>query len=81
MSKTTLFNSKLLIKQFLLLLMLISFHVMAQESVITSIENYDLVILNGRVVDPESKLDAVRNIGITNGSIQAISSKANKSNQ
>jgi N-acyl-D-aspartate/D-glutamate deacylase len=33
---------------------------------------YDLVILNGRVVDPESKLDAVRDIGITAGVIQAI---------
>src|SRR5262245_51933214 len=36
---------------------------------------YDLVILNGRVMDPESKLDAVRNIGITGGSIRAISAK------
>ena len=37
---------------------------------------YDLVILNGRVVDPESRLDAIRNIGITNGTIQAISEKS-----
>ena len=35
-------------------------------------QEYDVVILNGRVVDPESKLDAVRNIGITGGSIRAI---------
>ena len=34
---------------------------------------YDLVILNGRVIDPESKTDAVRNLGITNGKITAIS--------
>jgi len=34
---------------------------------------YDVVVLNGRVIDPESKLDAIRNIGITNGTIQAIS--------
>lgn len=33
---------------------------------------YDVVILNGRVFDPESRLDAIRNIGITNGTIQAI---------
>jgi dihydroorotase len=43
---------------------------------------YDLVILNGRVVDPESKLDAIRNIGITlnttGGIIQAISEKSLK---
>ena len=37
---------------------------------------YDLVILNGRVVDPESRLDAIRNIGISNGKIQAISEKS-----
>src|SRR5688572_19275697 len=33
---------------------------------------YDLVILNGRVIDPESRLDAVRNIGISAGTIKAI---------
>lgn len=38
-----------------------------------SAETYDLVILNGRVVDPESKTDAVRNLGITNGKIKTIS--------
>ncbi|MFY9608897.1 MAG: amidohydrolase family protein, partial [Blastocatellia bacterium] len=37
---------------------------------------YDIVILNGRVVDPESRLDAIRSIGITNGKIKAISEKS-----
>src|SRR4026208_871822 len=36
-------------------------------------EVYDLVILNGRVIDPESKTDAVRNLGVANGKIKAIS--------
>src|SRR5215467_9986679 len=35
---------------------------------------YDLVILNGRVIDPESRSDAVRNLGISNGTIKTISS-------
>ena len=35
---------------------------------------YDLVIANGRVMDPESGLDAVRNVGIRGGKIAAISS-------
>jgi N-acyl-D-aspartate/D-glutamate deacylase len=35
---------------------------------------YDLVILNGRVIDPESKTDAIRNVGISNGVIRAITS-------
>jgi N-acyl-D-aspartate/D-glutamate deacylase len=34
---------------------------------------YDLVIANGRVMDPESGLDAVRNVGITAGKIRAVS--------
>jgi len=39
----------------------------------TTAEVYDLVILNGRVIDPESKTDDVRNLGITNGKIKSIS--------
>jgi dihydroorotase len=34
---------------------------------------YDLVIANGRVMDPASGLDAVRNVGVTRGRIAAIS--------
>ena len=30
-------------------------------------ETYDLVILNGRVMDPESGLDAIRNVGVKVG--------------
>ena len=37
-------------------------------------ESYDVVIVNGRVMDPESGLDAIRNIGIRGGKIAAISS-------
>src|SRR6266436_848118 len=37
-------------------------------------ETYDLVIANGRVMDPESGLDAVRNVGIRSGKIAVISS-------
>lgn len=35
-------------------------------------EVYDVVILNGRVIDPETKLDAMRNIGISQGRIKVI---------
>lgn len=35
-------------------------------------ETYDIVIVNGRVIDPESHLDGVRNLGITGGTIKAI---------
>lgn len=33
----------------------------------------DIVILNGRVMDPASGLDAVRSVGITNGTIRTVS--------
>ena len=36
--------------------------------------SFDLVINNGRVIDPASGLDAVRSVGIKNGKITAISS-------
>jgi len=39
-------------------------------------ETYELVIANGRVMDPESGLDAVRNVGISGGKIRAISTGA-----
>jgi len=35
--------------------------------------SYDVVIRNGRVLDPETGLDAVRSVGIRNGVIAAIS--------
>jgi N-acyl-D-aspartate/D-glutamate deacylase len=35
-------------------------------------EVFDIIIMNGRVIDPESGLDAVRNIGIRNGLVQLI---------
>src|SRR3989442_1210875 len=38
-------------------------------------ELYDVVILHGRVMDPESNLDAIRNVGISGGKIRAISQK------
>jgi len=37
-------------------------------------EDFDVVVRNGRVIDPESGLDGVRSIGIREGRIAAISS-------
>jgi len=34
---------------------------------------FDIVLAGGRVIDPETKLDAIRNIGILNGRIASIS--------
>lgn len=38
-------------------------------------QQYDLVLANGRVMDPATNLDAVRNIGIAAGKIAAISAR------
>ena len=40
------------------------------------VQNYDLVILNGRVMDPESGLDEVRNVGVKDSKITAVTKKA-----
>ena len=34
---------------------------------------YDLVVANGRVIDPESKLDGIRNVGVRAGRVVTIS--------
>jgi hypothetical protein len=36
---------------------------------------FDVVLMGGRVIDPETKLDAVRNVGISNNRIAQISSE------
>ncbi len=45
----------------------------ARSGASNAAEAYDLVIANGRVMDPESGLDAVRSVGIRGGKIAAIS--------
>jgi len=47
--------------------------VVAQSNVV-----YDIVLNGGRVLDPETKLDAIRNVGITNNRIAEISTDALK---
>jgi N-acyl-D-aspartate/D-glutamate deacylase len=44
-------------------------------SVLSAQSPFDLVIANGRVMDPETRLDAPRHIGIRNGKIAAISAQ------
>jgi N-acyl-D-aspartate/D-glutamate deacylase len=36
-------------------------------------QTYDIVLANGRLMDPETNLDAVRNVGIRGGKIAAVS--------
>jgi len=59
-------------RKFLTSLMLAVF-MTAGISVSVQAQGFDVVILNGRVIDPESGLDATRNIGINGSTIAAIS--------
>ena len=42
---------------------------------------YDIVLIGGRVIDPETKLDAIKNVGIINNRIVQISSEQLKGKQ
>lgn len=47
---------------------------LALTSTILFSQSYDIVLKGGRVIDPETGLDATRNLGISNGRIVEISS-------
>ena len=54
----------------MLFIFLVSFSYGQQKT--TTNETYDIVILNGRVMDPETMFDDVANVGVTDGKIVAI---------
>ena len=45
------------------------------SAIAQSSNEFDIVLANGRVMDPESNLDAIRNVGIREGKIAAISTR------
>jgi len=53
--------------------LIVFFCLLLFSSALLSAQQYDLVIEGGRVIDPETKLDAVRNLGIRDGTIFRIS--------
>ncbi len=57
----------------LILLIWISLATSAQIPIV-----YDIVLQGGRVIDPETKLDAIKNVGIINNRIAQISSESLK---
>jgi N-acyl-D-aspartate/D-glutamate deacylase len=58
------------------MLKLIFFLFLALSTTIVPAQEYDLVLEGGRAMDPETGLDAARNIGIRDGKIVRISSEA-----
>jgi N-acyl-D-aspartate/D-glutamate deacylase len=52
------------------------FCVLVFATTMAAAQQYDLVIEGGRVIDPETGLDAVRNVGVRGGKITRVSSEA-----
>lgn len=53
--------------------LLVSIFILSFSHTVLAQDVYDIVILNGRVMDPETGLDALRNVGIRGQSVVAIS--------
>ncbi len=49
---------------------------LAFATTLAAAQQYDLVLEGGRVIDPETRLDAIRNVGIRDGKIAAVSTTA-----
>src|SRR5918999_5325145 len=62
----------LLLKDFLVCCLLLTLILSSFPFPSSAKEVYDLVIVNGRVIDPESKLDTLRNLGISGGTIKVV---------
>jgi N-acyl-D-aspartate/D-glutamate deacylase len=58
--------------------LILSLCLFAFSTSVVAAQQYDLVIDGGRVIDPETGLDAVRNVGIRDGKIVRISSESLK---
>ncbi len=56
--------------------LIFSFFLLVFSAALATAQQYDLVLEGGRVMDPETGLDAVRNVGIRDGKIAKISSYA-----
>jgi N-acyl-D-aspartate/D-glutamate deacylase len=56
--------------------LIFSLFLLMLSTTIVAAQQYDLVLEGGRVMDPETGLDAVRNVGIRDGKIVRVSSEA-----
>jgi N-acyl-D-aspartate/D-glutamate deacylase len=63
-------------KAVLSLILLLCFSLLLLRPRVAADEAYDIAILNGHVMDPESGLDAIRDVGIRAGKIAAVSASS-----
>lgn len=47
----------------------------ASQGCASSVPSFDIAIMGGRVIDPETGLDAVRNVGVAGDKIEAVTAK------
>jgi N-acyl-D-aspartate/D-glutamate deacylase len=59
-------------KKFLIASLLLGLSLAAPIAVIAEATDYDVVIFNGRVRDPEPQFDGIRNVGVKDGKITTI---------
>ncbi|MHC4346318.1 MAG: amidohydrolase family protein [Planctomycetota bacterium] len=59
-------------------ILLMAFILLMFTTSVFAVEKYDLVILNGRVMDPETMLDAMLNVGVKDGKIAVVTTKSIK---
>ena len=55
--------------------LIVCFCLLALSTTLVTAQQYDLVLEGGRVVDPETGLDGVRNVGIRDGKIVRVSAE------
>ena len=56
--------------------LILSFFLLAFSTNIAAAQQFDVVLEGGRIMDPETGLDALRNVGVRDGKIVRISSEA-----
>src|SRR5262245_35407199 len=64
---------KIVNQRFSFLLVVLAVTASLAFSALTQAPIYDTVLANGRVIDPDSNLDGIRNVGIRDGRIAAVS--------
>ena len=63
-------------RKLILSLFLLAFSTASVPAQQSAAQQYDLVLEGGRVMDPETALDAVRSVGIRDGKIVRVSAEA-----
>ncbi|WP_417438473.1 amidohydrolase family protein [Idiomarina sp.] len=70
------YNKRSLLNVLFIISLSLSFGIPRALAQTTSVEEYDIVLLGGRVIDPETGLDDIRNIGINDSKIAIVTAES-----